>query len=44
VGVRRAALVPAFFEYLQLRISALNPETMGDEQEGTRTHVCVLWA
>ena len=34
VGLRRAALVPAFFEYLQVRISSLDAETMGEQREG----------
>ncbi len=37
VGLRRALTTPPFFEYLQLRISALDPQTQGELREGTRT-------
>lgn len=37
VGLRRALTTPAFFEYLQLRISSLDPQTQGELREGTRT-------
>ena len=35
-GVRRAQLTQHFFEYLQLRISAMDPQTQAQEREGAR--------
>jgi hypothetical protein len=34
-GLRRPLLSDAFFEYLQVKISSMDPETQGQEQEGT---------
>jgi hypothetical protein len=45
VGLRRASLVPAFFEYLQVRISALADDTQeaADAREGASRRCGAAW-